>query len=109
MAPLPMTFAQRVDRVVTAFAVVLLVMGASTAIYWVKKRPQTAGNVVVGKRVVIDETQGAAHVEYLLTVTTPHGKREEIAVRAEVYQRAAIGARIERRGAEWVVKAASPR
>src|SRR5436309_325931 len=99
----PVSIAQRVDRIITLLALLFLVMGVSTGIYWLKRRPQTTGNVVAGKRVVIDETQGAARVEYLLTITTPAGKREEIAVPAEVYQRAAIGAHLARRGGEYVV------
>ena len=98
-----MSLAQRVDRIVTMLAVLFLVAGTSTGIYWMKRRPQNKGSVVAGKRVVIDETQGAAHVDYLLTITTPAGKREEVAVPAEIYQRAPIGAHIERRNGLYVV------
>ena len=98
-----MTLAQRVDRFITALAILFVVAATSTGIIWFKRRPQTGGTVVAGKRGVIDETQGPAHVDYLLTITTSGGKRQEIAVPAEVYQRAAIGARIARRDGKYVV------
>lgn len=98
-----MTLAQRVDRFITALAILFVVAATSTGIYWLKRRPQSGGSVVAGKRVVIDETQGSAHVEYLLTITTSDGKREEVTVPAEVYQRAAVGARVVRREGRVVV------
>ena len=98
-----MTLAQRVDRVVTALAVLFVIAAVSTGIAWYHRRPQTTGSVVAGKRVVIDETQGNARVDYLLTITTAGGKREEIAVPAEVYQRADVGAHIARRDGKYVV------
>ena len=79
-------------------------MTAVTAFYWVKKRSdaQAPGSVVVGKRVVIDETGGVAHVQYILTVE--RGGRAEVVVPAETYERAGVGARVERRrDGVWIV------
>ena len=99
------TLAQRFDRAISLAAVLLIIMTVATAVYWVKKRPaaNARGSVVVGKRVVIDETGGAARVEYILTVNAASGAREELIVPAEIYQRAEVGARVERRDGNWIV------
>ncbi|HKO57680.1 MAG TPA: hypothetical protein VJ276_17570 [Thermoanaerobaculia bacterium] len=99
------TLAQRFDRAITLAAVFLLIMTMAVVLYWVKKRPDAhaRANVVVGKRVVIDETGGAAHVEYILTVEAAPGRRSEAVVPADVYQRAALGSRVERRQGTWIV------
>jgi hypothetical protein len=99
------TLAQRFDRAITLTAILFTVMAIATAAYWVKKRPSAdaRGSVVVGKRVVIDETGGAARVEYILTIESAPGRRSEAVVPAEIYQRAAVGARVERRDGTWAV------
>jgi hypothetical protein len=97
------TLAQRFDRAISAAAVLLVLMTVATTVYWVKKRPDanTRGSLVVGKHVVINETGRNAHVDYILTLD--NGARSEVLVPAEIYQRAAVGARVERRGGGWIV------
>ncbi|HEV7919985.1 MAG TPA: hypothetical protein VGR02_04250 [Thermoanaerobaculia bacterium] len=100
-----MTLAQRFDRAITLAAVLLVIMTVATTVYWVKKRPDphARGSLVVGKRVVIDETGGTARVEYILTVETASRARSEVVVPPDVYQRADLGTRVERRNGTWMV------
>jgi len=95
------SLAQRFDRAISLAAVLLVLMTIGTAIHWMNKRPaghERGGTVVTGKRVVIDETGGAARVDYILVVESG-----EVQVPADVYQRAAVGSRVERKGDGWVV------